>query len=282
MKRILTAALAAMTVISMTACGNAANKPQGANRLEEIQSKGYIEVATEPYFAPFEFIDPAKSGDDKYVGVDIEIARVIADKLGVELRVVPLEFSAVLAGITEGKYDLALSALAYSPQRAESMNMSDGYFFEEGEGYGLLVRAEDAAKYSTAESLADAVMVTQSGSVQEAMVTAQIPNNKEFKRVSSMTDGFLMVGEGKADACAADVANAKLYMAANPDAGLAIAEGFRFTVSKEMEGTRAGIPKGEEELTAVVNEVIAELNKSGQIAKWYEEYAEYAKKLGIQ
>ena len=89
----------------------AGTQAPGANRLEQIQARGYIEVATEPYFAPCEFIDPAKEGDEKYVGADIELAELIAETLGVECRIVPLEFTAVLSSVTEGKYDMAISAV---------------------------------------------------------------------------------------------------------------------------------------------------------------------------
>lgn len=89
-----------------------------ASRLDAIKAKGVLSVVMEPYFAPNEFVDPSKSGDDQYVGSDVELAKYIADKLGVELEIVPLEFSAVLSSITEGKYDLAISALAYTPAPA--------------------------------------------------------------------------------------------------------------------------------------------------------------------
>jgi ABC-type amino acid transport substrate-binding protein len=228
MKKIVSLIIALALCLGLCACGaagttaatgtdsaSASSKP--SNRLEEIKSRGYIEVATEPYFVPFEFIDSAKTGDEQYVGVDIEIAKYIASKLGVELRIVPLEFSAVLAGITTGKYDLAISALAYSPAREENMNMSEGYYFEEDSGgYGFLVRSEDKDKYTSLDSLKDAVVVTQSGSVQESLVNDQVKAYKEFKRVSSMTDGFLMIGEKKADVCVCDVQNGQLYADANP------------------------------------------------------------------
>jgi len=265
-------------VFAMTGCSE---KKEAANRLEAIKQRGYIEVVTEPYFAPFEFIDASKSGDDQYVGVDIEIAKYIAERLDVELRIVPLEFSAVLAGITQGKFDLALSALAYSPTRAESMAMSNGYYFSsDSKGYGLLVREEDVDKYPDPASLKDAVVVTQSGSVQEGFVNDQIPEYKEFKRVSSMTDGFLMVSEGKADACACDIANGELYAEAN--GGLGIANNFKFYSDESTEGTRAAAPLGEDELIEFVNQCIDELRASGQIEAWYEQYKEHAKSLGIE
>ncbi len=286
MKKLTALLLALCLALSFTACGNAGNggdegTAAPANRLEAIKQRGYLEVVTEPYWVPMEFIDPTKSGDEQYVGVDIEIGKYIAEKLGVELRIVPLEFGAVLTGITEAKYDMAISALAFSPARATAMNMSDGYYFGESEGYGLLVRAEDTDKYTDAASLADAVVVTQSGSVQEALVKDQITDCKEFKLVSSMPDGYLMVSEGKADACACDIGNAKLYIEANAEAQLATA-GFKFIVTEDMMGTRVGMPLGEDELTAFVNECIAELRADGSIDKWYDEYAAYAQTLGIE
>ena len=280
-KRITALVLALVFALALMACGGGSKAGQPANRLEAIKARGYIEVCTEPYFAPYEFIDSSKQGDEQYVGMDIEIAKYIAEKLGVELRLVPLEFSAVLASVTEGKYDLAISALAYSPARAESMNLSKGYRFDENEtsNYGFLVREEDADKYPTAESFADAVLVTQSGSVQEGFVKDQIPACKEFKVVSSMTDGFLMVKEGKADACACDINNGQLYADAN--GGLAIANEFRFAIDESTQGTRVGIPLGETELTDFVNQCIDELLAEGKTNQWYQEYSEYARSLGL-
>ncbi|MEA5049862.1 MAG: transporter substrate-binding domain-containing protein [Oscillospiraceae bacterium] len=284
MKKLLALALVLCFALSFAACSKGAESEDtaAANRLEEIKARGYIEVATEPYWVPMEFIDPSKTGDAQYVGVDIELAKYIADQLGVELRIVPLEFSAVLAGITTGKYDLAISALAYSPARAENMNMSDGYYFGESSGYGLLIRAADAGAITGADSLADKVIVTQSGSVQESLALDQIPASKEFKRVSSMPDGYLMVTEGKADACICDIANAQLYVEANPDAKLAVVQGFKFDVDESMEGTRVGIPLGETELTDFVNGCIETLRGEGKIDAWYSEYADYAKTLGLE
>ena len=284
MKKVFAILLALAMVFSMAACSSGGGDSSGdaaepANRLEAIKARGYIEMATEPYFAPYEFIDSSKSGDEQYQGLDIELGKYIAEKLGVELRIVPLEFSAVLASITEGKYDFAASALAYSPGRAENMNMSKGYrFSDEVASYGFLVREDMIDSIKTADDTADLVLVTQSGSVQEGFVNDQISKYKEFKLVSSMTDGFLMVAEGKADACACDINNGQLYADAN--GGLAIAP-FRFVVDESTQGTRVGIPKGEDELSAFIDQCIDELRAEGTIDKWYDEYSDYARTLGV-
>lgn len=252
------------------------------NRLEAIIERGYIEVATEPYFAPYEFIDPSKKGNEQYVGSDIKLAQYIADELGVELRIVPLEFSAVLSSITEGKYDLAISALSYTPARAQAMNMSKGYYYAEGgDGHGLLIRTEDAENIKGAEDIADKVIVAQSGSLQELYVNEQIPKYKEFKRVSSTTDGFLMVQEGKADVCATSIPTAQLYIEANKDSGLMVVDSFEFYVDEKTSGTRIGIPLGEEELTEKINVIIDEVVNDGTFEQWHEEYTQYSKELGL-
>ena len=95
-----------------------------------------------------------KTGDDQYVGSDIEFAKYIAEKLGVELQLVPLEFGAVLSSIVEGKYDLAISALGYTPERAESMELSKGYYFSDDDlGYGLVIREADKDVITSIEDL---------------------------------------------------------------------------------------------------------------------------------
>lgn len=251
-------------------------------RLADILERGYIEVATEPYFAPNEFIDPSKQGDGKYVGADIELARYIAEKLGVECRIVPLDFESVLSGISDGKYDLAISALAYTPARAEAMELSKGYYFDDEKvQYGLMVRTENLDKIKSAEDLADKTLVVQSGSLQEMFANEQVPAYKELKRVSAITDGFLMVQEGKADAVITAKTTAELYLDANDGCGMTIVPDFSFTVDESTQGTRIGITKGETELLQKVNEIIDEVVKEGTYASWYEEYKEYARSLGL-
>ena len=256
MKKILVVLLAVVLLLGCTACSGGEQK----DRLTQIKEKGYIEMVTEPAWAPNEFIDPSKTGDDKYVGLDIELGKYIAEKIGVELKVIPLEFTAVQAGIVDGKYDMAISAMAYSPTRAESMTMSDVYQ-PSSDGYGYLCRAEDVDKYTSIESVKDAVVITQSGSVQESLFNDQIgkDNVKEFKLVSSMTDGYLAVAEGKADVCITAISSADLYAEAN--GGLDTPD-FLLEVDPNMNGTVVAMPKeGCDSLCEIVNQCIAELTE---------------------
>lgn len=86
MKKAMAILLAAVLALACTACGGSKNG-ETKDRLAQIKEKGYIELCTEPYFAPYEYVDPNKSGEDQYQGMDIEVARYIADKIGVDLKI---------------------------------------------------------------------------------------------------------------------------------------------------------------------------------------------------
>ena len=278
MKKIIAFLLAALLVLGCTACGS--KKDEGNDRLAQIKAKGYIELCTEPYFAPFEYVDPTKTGDDQYQGMDLEVAEYIADKIGVDLKITALGFTAVLAGVADGKYDFAISAIAYSPERAEAMRLSDVYYAT-NTGYGFIVRSEDVGKYTDIDSLKDAVVITQSGSVQEALYNQYVNGAcKEFKLVANMTDGYLAVSEGKADVCICSTASASLYAQAN--GGLDIPD-FRFEVDPNMNGVCVAMPtEGTESLAELINQCIAELNESGKPEEWYSQYEAAAAELGIE
>ena len=278
MKKMIAFLLAAILVLGCTACGS--KKDEGNDRLAQIKEKGYIELCTEPYFAPFEYVDPTKTGDDQYQGMDLEVAKYIADKIGVDLKITALGFTAVLAGVADGKYDFAISAIAYSPERAEAMRLSDVYYAT-NTGYGFIVRSEDVGKYTDIDSLKDAVVITQSGSVQEALYNQYVNGAcKEFKLVANMTDGYLAVSEGKADVCICSTASASLYAQAN--GGLDIPD-FRFEVDPNMNGVCVAMPtEGTESLAELINQCIAELNESGKPEEWYSQYEAAAAELGIE
>ena len=271
-------ALLIFVVMVLTVCAFASVQAKG-DRLEQIKEKGYIEFCTEPYWAPNEFIDPNKTGDEQYIGCDIELAKLIAEKIGVELKINPLDFSAVLAGTASGKCDMAVSAIAWSPTREMAMRLSNGYSFDDTVGYGFLVREEDVDKYTSIEDLSDATVITQSGSVQEAIYNQYCGNAKNFKLVANMTDGYLAVAEKKADVCITAIGSGELYAEAN--GGLAVPD-FKFDTDPQMSATVVAAPlDGTETLMDAINEVIADVVENGKYEEWEAYYKEYAKTLGL-
>ena len=146
----------------------------------------------------------------------------------------------------------------------------------------MIIRNEDAENIKSVEDLADRTIITQSGSLQEALANENIKEYKEFKRVSSMQDAFLAVQESKADAAVIDIENARLYIQNNPGCDMMIVEDIVFQLEPQFDGTRVGTEKGEIQLMYFVNGVIDEMLESGIYEDWFEEYAKYAGELGIE
>ncbi len=246
-------------------------------RLGRIRNAGKLTVATSPYYAPQEFIDDTREGQARYVGADMELARLIAERMGVELEIVPMEFTEVLSTVAEGKYDLAISALSFTSGRAAVLEMSKGYYYSgETATSGVLIRAESAGDIRQVSDLAGRDIVAQSGSLQETMAAENIIYYRKFRRLPTPEDVYQAVMTGKADAGVVDVGNAHVYIEGHPNCGLTIAEDIYFSLQPQYQGDRVAAKKGEIPLIYFVNGVIDELLESGQYDDWYEAYADYA------
>ena len=164
------------------------------------------------------------------------------------------------------------------------MNLSKGYYFgseDPQKAYGLLIRQEDAGTITGAGDLKNRTITVQNGSLQELFVKEQLPDCGRLNLVSSANDAFLMVQTGRADAAAASLKMAQLYLDSTPESGLMILPDFYFTVDESTQGIRIGIPKGEDELTDRINEIIDMVLEQDLYNQWYEESREYAKSLGL-
>ena len=250
--------------------------------LGDIRESGVLRVATEPYFPPQEFIDPDLEGQARYVGSDMELARLIARHMGVELEIVPMDFSGVLDAVTAGECDLAISALSYTPGRAAQMTLSKGYNYAAGNaGSGLMIREEDAGTITGLESLAGRNIAAQSGSLQEAQMAENVFRYREFRRLSSVQELYAALAQGSVDAVMVDVEIGLNYIEGNPDAAFTLVPGVRLSLEEVYDGDRIAAKKGEGELIGFVNGVIDELLLSGEYRQWYEEFSRRAEALGM-
>ena len=275
---ILTAVLTAAALV-LGACGGSSSSAatteaaKPANRLEKILAEGKITNVCEPYFAPYEFIDNEKEGQDQFRGADMEFARYIAKELGVELEIVPLEWSAVLTGVTEGKYDMAVAGLGYSEERAKNMELSDIY--KQGSEQGIMVRAEDLDQYKTLEDFKGKKVGFQSGTLQEQLATAQLPDS-ELVTYDLINNAVLALDAKKVDAVAVSVPNGEMFVAANGN--LAVTEVY---FEQGKNGNCIAVPKGETELKERLNEIIADVKEKGLYDEWLAQAVAEAEKLGV-
>lgn len=98
-------------------------------------SKDQLVVATNAGFEPFEYMD-----GDKYVGIDMEIAALLAKELGMELVINNMDFDAVCLSVGQHKCDIAMAGLTVKPDREEYVTFSKSYY---AAAQKLIVKADD-------------------------------------------------------------------------------------------------------------------------------------------
>lgn len=115
MKRLAALVLAALMILGMTACGQ--KKDESKSKLDQIKEAGVLVVGTSADYSPFEFHTQV-DGQDTIVGIDISICQYIADQLGVQLKVVDMNFdNLVMDELVAQAYVNADPSLAISPLR---------------------------------------------------------------------------------------------------------------------------------------------------------------------
>ncbi len=101
----------------------AGGTPTPVESAKEDSSKDQLVVATNAAFEPFEYMD-----GDKYLGIDMEIAAALAEKLGKELVIKNMDFDAVCLSVGQQKCDIAMAGLTVSPDRQKYVTFSDSYY----------------------------------------------------------------------------------------------------------------------------------------------------------
>ena len=264
---------AAMAMTAMTGCSDS------TSRLDKVKKAGVITMATSPDFAPMEFQYVDENGKTVYAGADIELGKYIAEKMGVELKIEAMDFTAVQAAVTTGTVDMAISGFAKTEERAESMELSDFYNMDDSDsiGQGILVLKDKAAELTTAESFSGLTVGAQNGSLQYNLVSEQLPSDVTIEPIGSLNDGVLALSTGKIDALAVSGENGVLY--ANNYDNICMSE-FFFDYSSE--GNVLACQKGETELMAEINKILAEVNEQKLYSQWTDEATALAESLGIE
>lgn len=230
------------------------------------EEKPALTVATSPDFAPMIFCDMSKSGQEQYVGFDALLAQYIADELGMELKILPMSFDACPGAVSSGKATLAISGFSWMPERAESYNLSDYYFAGDNETEQVVVTLkENKDKFKTAEDFNGVKVGAQSASFQEALCKEQLAG-ATIVPVPDLSTALMQLKKGDFDAVALAKGQAGVFMA-NDDA-VALCD-FAFTVDPKYVGNVVILKKGDDELTAKVNAILAKAKDAGLYEVWY-------------
>ena len=287
--KVLSLALAAITLFVLCACGTAASSPAAGpvsdaapteasaasnGVLDEIKASGELHITLSPDFAPMEFIDSSKDGQEQYVGLDVFLAKYIADYIGVELVIEPMSFDACQTAVYTASVPMSVSGYVWTEERAESYEISDYYYDGDNKIEPvILIRTADAEKYTSSEDFNGVDVGAQNASLQMQLVTSQLPDANPVT-VGDVGTGVLELQNGSIEALAVAKGNAEIIMDANPDLVLCP---WEFTITEETEAFVILITKGETALLNVVNEALAKAYSEGMYGVWHDEAVALAK-----
>lgn len=270
MKKLMVIALALIMLLSCIACANNAADNNAANGSDETP---VLKVALSPDFAPMEFVDTAKEGQDQFVGFDVTLAKHIAEQLGMKLEIEPMSFDACQVAVQMGNVDLGISGFSWTAERAENYLISDYYIAGDNETkQTIIVAADKAGQYTKAEDFAGMKIGAQAASLQELLCNEALPEDTTVELFKDINVAVVALQTGKVDGVAVADGNAEAIMANNQDIGKS---GFFFDVDPKYENNVILLNKKDEELLKKVNEILADCMANDTYSGWYED----AKKL---
>ena len=269
MKKVFALLLCLSLVLSLAGCGS-------PNEAEEVKTvkEGKLTVAFSPDFAPMEFVDLTKEGQDMYVGFDVKLAKFIAENLRLQLVLVPMSFDACQKAVAEGTVDMSISGFNWSQEREDNYNLSDYYYASVSHDAQVLITLSgNADAFATAEGLTGARIGVQKSSTQEDLAAEQLPDSQHIP-FENLDDAVAQLLSGELDCLAVADGNADAIIAAHPEIAKS---GFRFVVTEKQTGNLILLQKGNDELTELVNNILSK-------AKMYYEtwYADARATAGIE
>lgn len=241
MKKILAIVLVLMMVLSLAACGGSSEEKT-------------LTMATNAYFPPYEYYE-----NDKIVGIDAEVAEVIAEKLGMELVIEDMDFGSIIAAVQTGKVDMGMAGMTVTEERLESVNFSDVY------AVGVqVVIVKEGSDIATLDDLAGKKIGVQENTTGDIYSTDEF-GDEFIERYPKGNDAVLALTQGKIDAVIIDNEPAKNFVAANE--GLVILD-----TEYAVEDYAIAVSKDNTELLDDINAALAELTADGTLDKIVAKY----------
>ena len=275
MKKLSAMLMAGAMMMSLAACGSSASSASSEAVSSEAASSevasssseaasatelttvtpGKLTMSTNAAFPPYESTDD----NGNFVGIDVDVAAAIAEKLGLELQVDDMDFDAALLAAQNGKSDLVMAGVTVTEDRQLVMDFSDSY----ATGIQSIIVKEDS-DIATPDDLADKMIGTQRGT------TGYIYCSDDFgdEHVTPYDDGLTAVQalvNGQVDAVVIDNAPAKEFVAANP--GLKILD-----TSYAEEDYAIGVAKGNTAMLDAINGALEELKNDGTLQAIIDKY----------
>ena len=245
--------------------------------LKATGSKGTLTVALSPDFAPMEFYDVAKSGDDAIVGFDVLLANYLAKELDMTLSLKPMSFDAVQAAVQTGNVDIGISGFSWTFERAENYELSDWYVAGDNETeQSIICLKENEGKFTKPEDFVGYKIGYQGASLQQVLVeetfsdldvdisNVYVDLGTAVEALKAKQIDFIAVAQGNGEA-----------IIANADDSIGFT-GFQFEIDEIYKNNVCLIKKGNTELLEQVNAALGKALENDYYSGWYDACKAYA------
>lgn len=213
-----------------------------------------LKMGTNAAFPPYEYYE-----GDKIVGIDAEIGALIAEKLGMELEIVDMDFNGIIAAVQNGSIDMGMAGMTKDPEREKSVNFSTSY----ATGVQVVI-VKEGSDIKSIDDLAGKKIGVQEATTGDAYATGDF-GEEAVKRYTNGAAAVQDLKNGSIDAVIIDNEPAKAFVAATE--GLVILE-TEYTV----EEYAIAVSKDNPELLEKINKAIDELKAEGKIDEIINKY----------
>ncbi len=226
-----------------------------------LVTEGKLTVATSPDYPPFENLE-----NGEYVGLDIEIAKEVAQRLGLEVEFKTLQFDAIIPAIAAGgQADMGISGFTVDPDRAKEIDFTETYYIDDQAIAAMKDGAITADNADDELNKEGVIIAVQSGTSGEAYVQENYPN-ATAQAYGNSTDAFAAMQSGQANAvCTNKAVVEKMLADAYQDAvvvkSIATGEEYAIVVSQDNKA-----------LTEAINAALAEMTADGTFDKLLQQY----------
>ncbi len=239
-----------------------ATSEANADLLSTIKEKGVITVATEGDWSPYTYHDETTN---ELVGFDVELAKMIADKLGVTVEYKETDWDSILAGVQSGVFDLAINGVTYTDERAEAFNFSEPYLYDQT----VLIVLEDNDDIHSFEDLNGKISTNSPGSSYAEMGEEY---GATVKYINTFADTIQLLQRGDADATINSLSVFNDYVNEKGDSA-----GIKIVDETDPEKTVIAAQKGDSTTSLIeeVNKILDELRNDGSLEELSNKYFGY-------
>lgn len=253
-KNILTLGLAAI-LTGVLATGTVAYAAD--DELSQIQESGALKVGVEGTYPPYTYHDE----DGELTGFDVEVAKAIADKLGVEADFTESAWDSLLAGIDSGRLDTVINAVSITDERSEKYDFAGPYFYITQQ----IVVSKDNDDIVDMDSLNGKKMAN---TATTAYLDLLEDAGASLVQINTADEAVSLISSGRADFTTFNSVVFNEYLQQHPDANLKVA----FVIPDVVDVYGVPVKKGETALYDAIQSALDELKEDGTLSQLSMDY----------